>query len=345
MAQARAMSKGYHATMNRGGKLDIAMPPEGYVPHPELAASVDVQIANQKQVESYSAEIDHANKPVREHESQQDSSAEQSSGLFVQHEEEQPIEEVTEQVEQEVQAESTSSTAPKRVGKSIQENMRELREEKERIARERDEIRMQNIELRQAQQYQQQLQQQQFQQQQPKEIEEQFQFDMDEDSLVEGKQLKKVSQDIYELRKAYKAQQRELENYKKQSYDAALEGKLKSEHADWNDVWNQQNLNDFERLYPEDVKSISMIPDDYRKAKAAYAMMKSLGLSSKKTVEQKTYEEEKAKATANTAKPRTLTSQGNTPLSRANAFANDRKLDSTMKERLIKEMDEARRRS
>ena len=105
--------------------------------------------------------------------------------------------------------------------------------------------------------------------------------------------------------------------------------------------YRKENVEILRERFPEIAQTLSDTPDIYNKAAAAYSVIKNFGIH-KDTAP---YENDRAKAVANLQKPRPLTSvspqQGDSPLSRANAFANG--MTDELKEQLRKEMYTARK--
>jgi hypothetical protein len=158
-------------------------------------------------------------------------------------------------------------------------------------------------------------------------------FGMKEDDLVEGKHLAKYAKRIKQL----EDQQRQ---YMQQNQESTAEIRLKAQYPDFDKVMTLENVQTFSQAYPELAKSINSASDLYDKASSAYTLIKKFGI-----YEEVPFEAEKQKALANAAKPRPLASvspqQGDSPLSRANAFAEG--LTDDLKTQLRKEMEEARK--
>lgn len=220
---------------------------------------------------------------------------------------------------------------------SQQENFRKVKEARERAERERDALMSQMLEM------QAKLQIQQQQQQKPvvQEPEEKDWFDgLDPESLVEGKQLKNIAQEM-------KAMKKQLREQQVQSQEIAMQAKIKSQYPDFDEVFNAQTITSLNEQYPDVANALRVMPDDYNKATAAYTMIKNLGIykSSGDEMKKKTYESDVLRAKVNAAKPRPLTSvnpqQGDSPLSKANAFANG--LTPDLKAAMLKEMQDARK--
>lgn len=208
-------------------------------------------------------------------------------------------------------------------------NFKAMREAAERVTRERDEVvqRLQEYERRYANQPQ------------PNyavanEPDTDFEgINLKDDELAEGQHLKKIASTIKKL----EAKQKALEQ---QSYTSNAEVRLRSQFSDFDKVMTLQNVQTFSAAYPELAKSINASSDLYDKAVSAYTLIKRFGI-----YDEEPYQGDKVRALENTAKPRPLASvspqQGESPLSRANAFANG--LTEELKKKLREEMAAASR--
>lgn len=233
-----------------------------------------------------------------------------------------PVQEVIEQQEdvvEEVVAEEQIQEQPKRPEYDPQASFRALREKSERAERERDEA------IRRLQQYE-------AQKQAAAAPEEDYDINLGDDDIAEGKHLSKVSRKIQKL-------EAELNQYKQQTNMSQTETRLKSQYPDFDKIVSTDNVEKLKLQYPEIASTLMSSQDPYAMAVSAYTMIKRLGIS--QTDE---FIAEKAIAQKNAAKPRPLASvspqQGDSPLSRANAFANG--LTDELKEQLRKEMVQAR---
>jgi hypothetical protein len=203
-------------------------------------------------------------------------------------------------------------------------NYRMMRESLDRANRERDEA------MKYAMSFQ--------QQQQPKQTQQVEQEDdysdigLDDDGLAEGKHLKKVLKEMRELKK-------EMQAYKAKSTQDTVEVRLKTTFPDFDKVITQDNLATLSNLNPDLADMISNTPDMYKRAKLAYDMVKQYGI-----YKEESFVHEKAAAQRNAAKPRPLASvspqQGDSPLSKANAFANGA-LSKEIKDQMHREMLQA----
>lgn len=235
-----------------------------------------------------------------------------------QEEVEQPVDaaHTVEEVKELVEEKKTSSRSP-------QESWKILRQKAEQAERERDEA------LRIAQEMQEKLLGKKNVAVEPDEEE----FSIDDDALLEGKHLKKVTKYVKKL-------EHELKQQQQQAALMAVEVKLKAQYPDFDKVVSTENLQSLRAVYPEIAATINASPDLYNKAVSAYTMLKKLGIA-----QDESYVEQKVLAQRNAVKPKPSVSiapqQGESPLSRANAFANG--LTEDLKKQLLKEMMESRR--
>lgn len=157
---------------------------------------------------------------------------------------------------------------------------------------------------------------------------------IDNDGLAEGKHLKEILKEVRNLKK-------ELNSYKTKSTQDTVEVKLKTQYPDFDKVVSQDNLQSLRNMNPDLADMILSTPDIYKQAKLAYDMVKQYGIYKDQSRDQ-SYDQEKVVAQKNSAKPRPLASvspqQGDSPLSKANAFANG--LTTDLKAQLLKEMNQ-----
>jgi len=237
---------------------------------------------------------------------------------------EQPIIEQPEQEEvQAIQPEPATPQPPKREESENKENIRLLRkraEQAERIERERDDA------LRRLKEFE-------AQKEMASQAPEDDELTIGPDDLAEGKHLSKVTKKIKKLEEQLLAQQQ-------QSATMSTEALLKAKYADFDAVVSKENIEALRENYPEIAETIGASQNIYSKAVSAYTMIKKLGIHVEDL-----YTADKAIAQKNAAKPKPLASvspqQGDSPLSRANAFANG--LTEELKVQLRKEMEDARR--
>lgn len=201
-------------------------------------------------------------------------------------------------------------------------NFEELRKQKARLERERDEAyaRLKEYEAQKAK---------------PKEEQEDASyFGLSESDIVEGKHLKAVNKEIKRLRD-------ELSNYQQKSAEMTTEARLKAQYSDFDTVVSPENINALRDSYPEIAQTLNSSPDLYSKAVSAYTLIKKLGIH-----QPDLYAAERSRAQENAAKPRPSASlspqSGDTPLTHANAFAEG--LTPDLRKKLWSEMEEARKR-
>jgi len=235
----------------------------------------------------------------------------------------QKVEEMAQPAEQETQSQETQS----QVETDRAKNFRALRQTKERAEKERDNA------LIRLQEYERQISERQIAAQHVQE--ENYDINLGEDELAEGKHLKKVAAHIKKL-------ESQLKNYQQQASNIGTESRLKSQYPDFDDVVCKDNIELLRNTYPEIAQTINSSTDLYSKAVSAYTMIKKLGIQ-----QNDNFQPQKDLAQKNAAKPKPLTSmspqQGDSPLSYANAFANG--LTEDLKKQLYREMIEASKKS
>lgn len=191
-------------------------------------------------------------------------------------------------------------------------NFRELREQKERIAKERDDMARRIKELEQAQN--------------------KDPYSLAPDDLVEGKHLSHHANELKQLKE-------ELSQYKQQWHQNSVESKLRARYNDFDSVVNQNTLS---QLSPAVAQSLKMLAQTDLEAagEAAYDILRA-----RAPQQDNKYAQDVKTAQANSAKPRPVNSispqHGETPLSQANAFANG--LTPELQKKLLEEMNNARR--
>lgn len=221
--------------------------------------------------------------------------------------------------EQEVPETEQQEQAPEQAPEPVklsnkEENFRALRQQKEQLQRERDEAfkRLQELEAKASNA-------------------DDFEVNLGEDELAEGKHLRKVSGKIRKL-------EEQLAAYAQATQAVSVETRLRQQYPDIDQVVTEDTVQQLKSQYPELAATLSASGDHYNKAAAAYTMIKKLGI-----VPERQQSHERERATANFNKPRPMASispgQGDSPLSHANAFAHG--LTDELKSQLHKEMLEA----
>jgi hypothetical protein len=199
-----------------------------------------------------------------------------------------------------------------------QRNFKALREQALRLEQEKQEM------ARQLAAYQ--------QQQQPQQESIEPEDNLAPDALVEKRHLSRYDKKISKL-------EAQLKQYQDQSVATSAELQLKTKYADFDAIVNKDNLEMLKLTYPELAQTIYNNPDLYTKGASAYTIIKQMGIAPGAQIDV-----DKDRAIKNAAKPRPLASvsasQGNeSPLQRANAFANG--LTDDLKAQLHKEMIES----
>jgi hypothetical protein len=235
-----------------------------------------------------------------------------------------PVEDIVEQVEPVISDSPAAEPAVAQaapVESNADRNFRALREKAERIERENNEM------ARQIASYQQQSQQR------PQE-EPEIEDNLAPDALIEKRHLSRYDKKLQKLEAQLKA-------YQEQSITLSAEAQLKAKYNDFDTIVNKDNLEMLKLTYPELAQTIYNNPDLYTKGASAYTIIKQMGIAPGTSTDL-----DKERAERNLAKPRPLASvaasQGNdSPLQRANAFANG--LTEDLKKQLHQEMIEAMR--
>ena len=226
----------------------------------------------------------------------------------------QPVEEPQEEPEQEAPIQEQ----PKPQETEQQMRFKILRERAERAERERDEA------LRLAQQSS-----KPYQQEEPSN--EEFDIQIGNDDIAEGKHLKKVYEKVKKL-------ESELSRSRQQYSAVSAEQKLKAQFTDFDKVVTEENIKILAQMHPPAGNTLRNTTDLYDAGYMAYTLIKQFHIDAPHITDVE-------RAQKNAAKPKPLNSispqQGDTPLSRANAFANG--LSEDLKAQLLKEMNEARK--
>lgn len=192
-----------------------------------------------------------------------------------------------------------------------QRSFRELREQNERIARERDEMarRLKEAEMKAVE----------------------SEVTIGDDDIVEGKHLSKTIKRMKQL-------EEEVRTTKEQAAMYAVQATIRSRYPDFEKVVTTENLERLRSTYPEVAYSVDATPDLLNKAVAAYELIQKFGIN-----ESDPYMQEKQKAQANALKPKPTATlspqQGGSPLERANAFEHG--LTDDLRKQLLNEMKEA----
>ncbi len=222
--------------------------------------------------------------------------------------------------EQPEQQEPVDRPAPKE--NSSRDNLVKMRLAREKAERERDE-------LLQMLKYQMNNVNPSKQEPEPEED-----YGIGNEDLAEGKHIRKVSKELSDIKK-------QLAAYKQQSQQDIVEAKIKMQFPDFANVVSEQNVAYLKEEHPEIAQMLIDTSDTYTKAASAYKVIKQFGIYKETPMSR-----DKVQALKNVAKPKPMAAinpqQGDTPLSKANAFAQG-SLTEEMKSQLRKEMMQARR--
>jgi hypothetical protein len=162
-------------------------------------------------------------------------------------------------------------------------------------------------------------------------------FDLNDDTYIEGKHLKKY---VRNLKNELKNTRKQFEDYNQQNALTQAEIRLKSQFNDFDAVVNQENLRKLEQQKPALFRTILANNDVYDKGYAAYEFIKSSGIVANQ------YNELDRRVEDNKMKPRSAANaspqSGDTPLTRVGDY--DRRiLSEERKEQLRRQVEEARR--
>jgi len=217
------------------------------------------------------------------------------------------------EVKQDTVLEQPAEAVAAPVETAAQLSFKQLREKAERLERERDEYYRKN---------------QQYENRQPVERgDEEENYPINNDDLVEGKHLKAYEKKLKKLEDSFTKSQKKAE-------EAFSESRIRSEFPDFDKVVSQDSLYILQSQFPELAASINANPDLYSKAKAAHQAITKLNINPNDFSSQ-----DKA-INKNLSKPQNVNAvspqQGESALNKANAFANG--LTEDDKKRLYAEM-------
>ncbi len=221
------------------------------------------------------------------------------------------------QEEQEAQSQVQEQSKPQETEQQMRFKI--LRERAEKAERERDEA------LRIAQEAAR------LKQQKYEEPDQEFDMPIGNDDIVEGKHIK-------EMYKKVKKLESQLSQSQQHYNTVSAENRLKSQFADFDKVVTEENIKILAQMHPPAGNTLRNTPDLYDAGYMAYTLIKQFHIDTPHVTDIE-------RAQKNAAKPKPLNSispqQGDTPLSRANAFANG--LTDDLKSQLLKEMNDARK--
>jgi DNA repair exonuclease SbcCD ATPase subunit len=204
-------------------------------------------------------------------------------------------------------------------------NLRQLRKDRERFERERDDAlkRLEESERRYAQKNE----------KQSAEQEDDYNINVGADEFAEGKHLNKVVERINKMEQKLEAK---MNAFHKQTQAATVENRIKVEYPDFDRVVSAENVEILKDRAPRLAQSIGDDKNEYNQAVAAYEAIMELGIAQKAPTVNRNVENIKK----NMNKPRPASSvspqNGDSPLTAANSFANG--LTDEMKQEIYKRM-------
>ena len=147
---------------------------------------------------------------------------------------------------------------------------------------------------------------------------------IDDDDIVEGRVIKKLSKQIRDLESAHHKERLSV-----------IPERLSNKFSDFDQVVTQENVKKLEQSEPELYASITSGNDLYAKGVSVYKTLKAMGI-----VPPENYQSQKDKVQANQTRPVSAQAiRGQGALSEANIFAKG--LTPELKKQLQKEMTEA----
>ena len=162
-------------------------------------------------------------------------------------------------------------------------------------------------------------------------------FDLNDDTYIEGKHLKKY---VKNLKQELKNTKKQFEEYNQQHAITQAEMRLKHQFNDFESVVNKENLEKLQYQKPALYRTILANSDIYDKGYAAYELIKHSGILADQ------YQELDRKVEENRSKPRSAANaspqSGDTPLTRVSDY--DRRiLSEDRKDQLRRQVEEAKR--
>lgn len=168
-------------------------------------------------------------------------------------------------------------------------------------------------------------------------VDEDDDFDLSDDTYIEGKHLKKY---VKGLKQELKNTKRQFEEYNQQNALTQAEMRLKTQFNDFENVVSKENLEKLQMQKPALYRTILANTDIYDKGYAAYEFIKNSGILTDH------YQELDKKVEENKFKPRSAANaapqSGDTPLTRVGDY--DRRiLSEERKDQLRRQVEEAKR--
>lgn len=162
-------------------------------------------------------------------------------------------------------------------------------------------------------------------------------FDISDDTYIEGKHLKKY---VKNIKQELKNTKKQFEEYNQQNALTQAEIRLKNQFSDFDTIVTKENLEKLSAQKPSLYRTIISNPDVYDKGYAAYEFIKSSGIVSDQ------YHELDKRVEDNRSKPRSAANaspqSGDTPLTRVGDY-DRRVLSEDRKDQLRRQVEEAKR--
>lgn len=160
-------------------------------------------------------------------------------------------------------------------------------------------------------------------------------FDLSDDTYIEGKHLKKY---VKNLKQELRNTKKQFEEYNQQNALTQAEMRLKNQFNDFDSVVTKENLEKLASQKPSLYRTILSNPDVYDKGYAAYELIKHSGIIADQ------YHELDKRVEENRMKPRSAANaapqSGDTPLARVGDY--DRRiLSEERKDQLRRQVEEA----
>lgn len=167
-------------------------------------------------------------------------------------------------------------------------------------------------------------------------IDEDDDFDLSDDTYIEGKHLKKY---VKGLKQELRNTKKQFEEYNQQNAVTQAEIRLKNQFSDFESVVNKENLERLNAQKPSLYRTILANQDIYDKGYVAYELIKNSGIMSDQ------YQELDKKVEENRSKPRSAANaapqSGDTPLTRVGDY--DRRiLSEERKDQLRRQVEQAK---
>lgn len=162
-------------------------------------------------------------------------------------------------------------------------------------------------------------------------------FDLSDDTYIEGKHLKKY---VKNLKQELRNTKKQFEEYNQQNAAQQAEMRLKHQFSDFDHVVSRENLERLQSQKPVLYRTILANSDIYDKGYAAYELIKNSGILSNQ------YHDIDRRVEENRSRPRSAANaspqSGDTPLARVGDY-DRRTLTEERKDQLRKQVEEAKR--